>query len=345
MRRTARGGFTLIELLVVIAIIGVLIALLLPAVQAARAAARRAACVNNLKQLGVAMHNYHGTNSTFPIGRQGINRAAGDLGYVGDPTGTNHRRTWCLSLLSEVEQGSMFNAINFCWSYNNVVNETVVSKFIAVYGCPADPNVVADIDNLTLGLRQGTYMVNYGSATYTQDIYPANNPYTKGPAQSAMFLGAPFTLDKAYGVESIIDGTSNTLLMSEIIACVPGSTSAGAVIQDHRGMIFNDDYNCHMFMAYTTPNSKTADLVPGYCMYPYQNNPPCSSPTGNNTNDSTAENNGAVGYNAARSYHSGGVNTLFADGSVKFMKDSVNLPVWRALASTRGGEVVSSDSY
>ena len=344
MQRASRKGFTLIELLVVIAIIAVLIALLLPAVQAARSAAQRASCVNNLKQLGVAMHNYVSSNGTFPIGRQGINRPAGDPGYAGDATGTNHRRTWCLSLLSQVEQGSMFNAVNFCWSYNNLVNMTVVSKFISVYACPADPNAVNDIDNTTLNLRQGTYMVNYGNATYTQDLYPANNPYTKGPATAVTFLGAPFTLDKAYGIETILDGTSNTLLMSEVIACVPGNSN-GTVIQDHRGMIFNDDYNCHMFMAYTAPNSKTADLVPGYCMYPYQNNPPCTSPTGNNTNNSAAENNGAAGYNAARSYHAGGVNTLFSDGSVKFMKDSVSLPVWRALATTRGSEVISSDSY
>jgi prepilin-type processing-associated H-X9-DG protein len=330
--------------LVVIAIIAVLIALLLPAVQAARAAARRASCVNNLKQLGVAMHNYLSSVGTFPIGRQGINRPANDPGYPGDPTGnTNHRRTWCLSLLSQVEQGSMFNAVNFSWNYNHLSNSTVVSKFIAVYACPADPNVVADIDNLTLGLRQGTYMVNYGNATYTQDMY--NSTFTTGPAPPVTFAGAPFTLDKAYGIETIVDGTSNTLLMSEVIACVPGSTSAGAVIQDHRGMIFNDDYNCHMFMAYTTPNSQIADVVPGYCMYPYQNNPPCTSSTGNNVNNSGAESAGAVGFNAARSYHTGGVNALFGDGSVKFMKDSVNISVWRALSTTRGNEVVSSDSY
>jgi prepilin-type processing-associated H-X9-DG protein len=326
----------------VIAIIAVLIALLLPAVQAARASARRASCVNNLKQLGIAMHNYLGTIGTFPIGRQGINRPAGDPGYVGDASGTNHRRTWCLLLLSQVEQGSMYNAINFCWSYNNVANETVVSKFISVYACPADPNAMYDIDNITLGLRQGTYMVNYGNATYTQNFY--NNPYTKGPAGAVTFGGAPFTLDKSYGVESITDGTSNTLLMSEVIACVPGNNN-GTVIQDHRGMIFNDDYNCHMFMTYTGPNSKTIDVVPGYCMYPYQNNPPCTSPTGNNINDSNAEANGAVGYNAARSYHSGGVNALFADGSVRFAKDSISLPVWRALSTTQGNEVIDASSY
>jgi prepilin-type processing-associated H-X9-DG protein len=295
-----------------------------------------------MKQLGIAMHNYHGVAGTFPIGRQGINRPAGDPGYLGDASGTNHRRTWTLSLLSQVEQGSMYNAVNFFLSYNHVVNSTVISKFIAVYACPADPNVQADIDNLSIGLRQGTYMVNWGNATYSQDSF--NNPYTTGPAPAAMFAGAPFTLDKAYGIESIIDGTSNTLLMSEVIACVPGSTSAGAVIQDHRGMVFNDDYNCSMFMAYTAPNSKTADLVPGYCMFPYQNNPPCTppSPVSGNVANPTGS---MPAFNSARSYHSGGVNALFSDGSVKFMKDAISLPVWRALSTTRGNEVVSSDSY
>jgi prepilin-type N-terminal cleavage/methylation domain-containing protein/prepilin-type processing-associated H-X9-DG protein len=340
MQRVKRTGFTLIELLVVIAIIAVLIALLLPAVQAARAAARRAACVNNEKQLGIAMHNYLGVNNTFPIGRQGINRPSGDPGYIGDATGTNHRRTWTLGLLSQVEQGSMFNAVNFCTSYNNVQNETVISKFIAVYACPADPNVQNDIDNLTIGLRQGTYMVNWGNATYTQDT--ANNPYT-GPALPAVtFGGAPFTLDKAYGIETIVDGTSNTLLMAEVIACVPGNNN-GTVVQDHRGMIFNDDYNCSMFMAYTTPNSPIADLVPGYCVWPYQNNPKCTPP---NTTANVANPTGTMAaFNAARSYHSGGVNALFSDGSVKFVKDSISLTIWRAIATTRGGEVVSADSY
>src|ERR1700689_3490112 len=98
-----RSGFTLIELLVVIAIIAVLIALLLPAVQAAREAARRIQCVNNLKQLGLAMHNYAGSLGSFPIGRQGINRPPGDPGYLGDPTGSNHRRSWALLLLPYFE--------------------------------------------------------------------------------------------------------------------------------------------------------------------------------------------------------------------------------------------------
>src|SRR5262245_60178641 len=223
MRRASRHGFTLIELLVVIAIIAVLIALLLPAVQSARAAARRASCVNNLKQLGVAMHNYHATIGTFPIGRQGINRPSGDPGYLGDASGTNHRRTWTFGLLAQIEQGTMLNAANNCFSYNHLSNSTVVSKFVGVYACPADPHAQSNIANLTLGLREATYMVNWGNATYSQDAF--NNPYTTGPAPAAQFGGAPFTLDKVFGIESIVDGTSNTLLMSEVIACVPGNNN------------------------------------------------------------------------------------------------------------------------
>jgi prepilin-type N-terminal cleavage/methylation domain-containing protein len=111
-RRSGRG-FTLIELLVVIAIIAVLIALLLPAALAAREAARRSRCVNNLKQLGIAMHNYHDTLGTFPIGRQGINRPTGEPGYPGEPTGTNHRRTCAFSILPDIEQGTVANTVNF----------------------------------------------------------------------------------------------------------------------------------------------------------------------------------------------------------------------------------------
>jgi prepilin-type N-terminal cleavage/methylation domain-containing protein/prepilin-type processing-associated H-X9-DG protein len=331
-----RRGFTLIELLVVIAIIAVLIGLLLPAVQAARAAARRVQCVNNLKQLGIAMHNYLNTVGTFPIGRQGINRPVGDPGYPGDPTGGGHRRTWALSILPYVEQGALFNAVNFSGSYNGSGMLTVIDNAIGVYMCPADPNVVS---NRLGGLaqRQGNYLVNWGNATYDQSAY--NNPYTAGPLGTVAFAGAPFALDKSFGFETITDGSSNTLLMSEVIGCVPnGTTTAG---EDHRGMIFNDDMNCAMFMAYTTPNAKTPDLVPGYCQYPFQNNPPCSSSFANGS----AVPVGSPAYNAARSYHSGGVNALFGDGSVKFAKDSINSMVWQGLSTTRGGEVISADNY
>jgi prepilin-type N-terminal cleavage/methylation domain-containing protein/prepilin-type processing-associated H-X9-DG protein len=331
----SRRGFTLIELLVVIAIIAVLIALLLPAVQSAREAARRIQCTNNLKQLGIALHNYHDNFGTFPIGRQGINRPPGDRGYPGDPTGGNHRRTWALSLLPFIEQGALFNAVNFSATYWQPSMITIIDTSVNVYMCPSDPNVSQERLG-GLAQRAANYMVNWGNATYYQDAY--NNPYS-GPAGVVVFAGAPFALDKAFGLATLTDGSSNTLLMSEVIAAQPnGMTTAG---EDHRGMIYNDDMNCAMFMAYTPPNSKVPDLVPVYCQYPFQNNPPCTSPYPLGS----AAPVGTPAFNAARSYHPGGVNSLHGDGSVRFAKDPINPAIWRALSTTRGAEVISADSY
>ncbi|HEU5118030.1 MAG TPA: DUF1559 domain-containing protein, partial [Isosphaeraceae bacterium] len=132
MSRRIRG-FTLIELLVVIAIIGVLIALLLPAVQAAREAARRAQCTNNMKQLGLSMHNYHDTMGSFPIGRTGSGYS-----YPGCPN--TNRRTWALSIMPYLELASVFNAVNFSQPFYDASNRTAVMTSISVYQCPSDPN-------------------------------------------------------------------------------------------------------------------------------------------------------------------------------------------------------------
>jgi prepilin-type N-terminal cleavage/methylation domain-containing protein/prepilin-type processing-associated H-X9-DG protein len=331
-RRGGRG-FTLIELLVVIAIIAVLIALLLPAVQAAREAARRAQCTNNLKQLGLALHNYHDTNGSFPIGRQGINRPTGDPGYPGDKGGGNHRRTWAFSILPFIEQGTIANTINFSIAYSvgTHANDTALTTEIAGYLCPSDPG--AGVTNAgAYKFHLGNYMANWGNMHYDQAGIPTRNPYS-GPAPGGpvLFLGAPFALDKAFNVASFTDGTSNTLLMSEVICCLPKNGNL-----DHRGGVYNDDYNCTMFMAYTPPNSTIPDQVSSasssnWCQYPNQTNPPCI--------------NVLPAFNAARSFHPGGVNALMGDGSVEFFKNSISIPTWRALSTTTGGEVLSADSY
>src|SRR5437667_274460 len=135
MRTTKHRGFTLIELLVVIAIIAVLIALLLPAVQAAREAARRIDCTNNLKQLGLAMHNYHDSVGTFPIGVMGI-RSPTLYASVGDPTGTINRRTWAFMILPYLEKAAFYNAVNFSLPFNpptGAANNTVSESLIAGY--------------------------------------------------------------------------------------------------------------------------------------------------------------------------------------------------------------------
>jgi prepilin-type N-terminal cleavage/methylation domain-containing protein/prepilin-type processing-associated H-X9-DG protein len=336
----ANRGFTLIELLVVIAIIAVLIALLLPAVQAAREAARRIQCTNNLKQLGLAMHNYHSAINTFPIGVMGIRGPQvinNNNRYLDGTPAANHRRTWAFMILPYLEKGPIFQAINFSLPFNpptGAANNTVSELLIAGFSCPSDPTVNQIDQN---NRREANYVVNWGNSNWNQDMFTANNPFVgnkvvPGYPVPVAFLGAPFSMDKSYGVQNITDGTSNTLMMAEVII---GATQ-GATGYEHRGDVYNDDYNCAMFMGYTPPNSSFPDWIAnGYCHFPFLTNPPCTGTTGGATN----------AYNAARSYHAGGVNALLCDGSVKFFKSSISVPVWRALASTVGGEVVSSDSF
>jgi prepilin-type N-terminal cleavage/methylation domain-containing protein/prepilin-type processing-associated H-X9-DG protein len=323
-------AFTLIELLVVIAIIAVLIALLLPAVQAAREAARRSQCVNNLKQLGLAMHNYHSSNDSFPMGRTGMGFSYPVSG--GDP----NRRTWAFNILANLEQVPLYNAINFSRTFYDWTNTTVMRAEVAAYNCPSDPgfNIVLSPSTFQTVRSNGNYMVNWGNTTWYQDMTnPSYNPYVGPlpPTTGLPYLSAPFTANKAISLSAIIDGTSNTLMMSEIICPESKGPTNGEV--DHRGDIWNDDQNCAMFMAYTTPNSKTIDQVPGYCVSTNlkPSNPPCVDKL--------------PGFNAARTRHSGGVNALMCDGSVKFAKDAVNINIWRGLSSMNGSEVISADSY
>jgi prepilin-type N-terminal cleavage/methylation domain-containing protein/prepilin-type processing-associated H-X9-DG protein len=327
-----RRGFTLIELLVVIAIIAVLIALLLPAVQAAREAARRAQCVNNLKQLGLAMHNYHSSNGSFPIGRQG--KAAG--------TAAGPRRTWAFSILTTMEGTTLFNSINFMTDFYQPQNTTAIRVNVSTFDCPSDPGG-PNIEEPTSPYprAKGSYAVNFGNAAWDQDgSVPATNkklnPYTpsgkaqvQAPYTKALFMPSPFASEKCYSIRSITDGTSNTLLMSEVKIGVNQGTNS-----DHRGDLYNDDKNCFEFHTYSTPNAKTYDQMEGYCLYPNSTNPPCVSVSA-----------GQGSHNAARSFHSGGVNAALADGSVRFVKDSVSLQTWRALGTNSAGEVISADSF
>jgi prepilin-type N-terminal cleavage/methylation domain-containing protein/prepilin-type processing-associated H-X9-DG protein len=342
---TNHRGFTLIELLVVIAIIAVLIALLLPAVQSAREAARRIQCTNNLKQLGLAMHNYHETVNSFPIGVLGI-RSPNLYAKAGDPTGAINRRTWAFMVLPYLEQGPLFQSVNFSLPFNpptGAANNTVSETLINVYLCPSDPTTNQIDQN---NRREGNYMVNWGNSDWNQNMFTGTgiNPFVGNPlvpGNPVAFIGAPFTMDKAYGIQNFTDGTSNTLLMAEVIIGATMGTNG----YEHRGDLYNDDYNCAMFMAYTTPNSTIPDwIADGYCRFPYLTNPACrnsGSTVPADPNFTTAR----MAYNAARSYHPGGVNALLSDGSVKFFKNSVSLMTWRALSTTNGAEVISSDTY
>src|SRR6185437_3178916 len=260
-----RRGFTLIELLVVIAIIAVLIALLLPAVQAAREAARRSQCVNNLKQLGLALQNYHDANGSFPIGAQNGN-------YCGNPNGCK-RRTWASSILPFIEQTALYNATNFTTDFYQLANTTVMLTEVNVYNCPSDPGNanVEPAGDSGFNRVKGSYLVNWGNASYQQDT--GNNPVVSPPAPvvpgaisaTVPFSSSPFTFSKVFAINAVLDGTSNTLSFSEVINPYSNGNNP-----DHRGDVYNDDYNCPGFETFTTPNSQIPDAMNGYCIYPFQ---------------------------------------------------------------------------
>jgi prepilin-type N-terminal cleavage/methylation domain-containing protein/prepilin-type processing-associated H-X9-DG protein len=321
-----RAGFTLIELLVVIAIIAVLIALLLPAVQAARAAARRSQCVNNLKQLGLAMQNFHQVQGTFTWGAK-----------------SSPSQTWTFPIMPYIEQSTMYNALNQTIAATDFRNSTAVQAKLNVFNCPADPlmgEVWISQKPATIPNRgKGNYVVNWGNSDYEQNMALTDSfaPANLGAFATVTSIRGPFMVNNTttaiipFGIQNIIDGTSNTMMMSEVklVADFNGKS-------DSRGDVWSEGTKCgYMYTAATPPNSLIPDQLDGTngCVNPLSN-PPCFAATGAQRE-----------FNAARSYHSGGVNVLFCDGSVKFIKDSVDLATWRALSSKDAGEVVSSDAY
>ena len=337
-----RRGFTLIELLVVIAIIAVLIGLLLPAVQAAREAARRAQCVNNLKQIGLACHNYESTYQSLPPGMKG-----------------SIWGTWQMFVLPYVEQGNLYNAWNSTgnnsaemvgfasgpFTYSGVANITVTASRISAYTCPSDiPNAPLSrtINGVQYWVTSHNYAVNFGNLHRFQEssfqgiafggapFGDIGSPHTSIP--SYYYLDGSATRFKVVNFASISDGLSNTLLTGEVIQ--GQGKSPGKF--DLRG--FGWWYGGAAFETFLSPNSTLPDQMEdaSYCNTPDRLNPPCIAVPGGDLFQIT---------NAARSRHPGGVNAGMCDGSVRFSKNTTNLFIWRALGTTQGGEVLSSDSY
>jgi prepilin-type N-terminal cleavage/methylation domain-containing protein/prepilin-type processing-associated H-X9-DG protein len=302
-----RAGFTLIELLVVIAIIAVLIALLLPAVQAAREAARRIQCVNNLKQLGLAVMNYEDVNNRFPMGGSGHDPVTGTYKIT-------DRQPFLPAILPLIEQGAMANSYNYSLNFENIQNQTVRSIKLNVYNCPSDtPQIffktATDYD------VKGNYGLNWGANIYFTPI-----------------LKGPYWLSYGAAIADITDGTSNTMNMLEIRQ----TPSPNKTLIDRRGRIWNDDSACYQVSALLTPNSTQPDY--SNC----QNNPQPNTPCKNGGCCGTIT---LQYYMAARSLHPGGVNVSMCDGSVRFLKNSISPITYRAISSEAGNEVVSADSY
>jgi prepilin-type processing-associated H-X9-DG protein len=365
----------LIELLVVIAIIAVLIALLLPAVQAAREAARRAQCTNNLKQIGLALHNYESANSVFPPATILVPAA------TGAPATWAFQSSWSVFARSSpfMEQGGFYNAINFTLTYSAAQNTTVSNTPLAFLYCPSDPG--SHIDDATLG-NTLVATTSYGSCDGDWYVWSVNwgSTNTVGPMNRSLF-GPNFSRSAAM----VTDGLSNTLMASEgyighaqMRSCMttpsspsdksvgtwsptnvpaPGANSTNALISligscatasssiKAGGPIGHSRW-CNggvYYSGFTTampPNSNVQALSRA-------TGTPITGRTLPMDWDSVDENDGGPTYMSlsASSYHPGGVNTLFADGSVRYAKNSTSPVTWRNLGTIAGGEVVSGDAF
>jgi prepilin-type N-terminal cleavage/methylation domain-containing protein len=235
-RALPKKAFTLIELLVVIAIIAILIALLLPAVQQAREAARRTQCKNHLKQLGIAMHNYHDTSLTFPMGA---------FNYQSNPT--DNRLCFFQSILSFVDQAPMYNQVNFNTStyVNFVATNTLIFTSVPVFTCPSDPNSgVLSSQPAPRGFHSNMLPIQ-GSTAYTA-------PY----ASNGMF----YTISKTR-IRDLTDGSSNTAMMSEILLAPDDATN-----YNRRGQVWESYDGNTLISTLYPPNTSITDVVPTGCV-------------------------------------------------------------------------------
>jgi prepilin-type N-terminal cleavage/methylation domain-containing protein/prepilin-type processing-associated H-X9-DG protein len=307
----SRRAFTLIELLVVIAVIAALIALLLPAVQAAREAARRAQCLNNLKQIGLAMHSYHAAYDTFPPGY--ISNTRGNV-PSGQDTGPGWG--WGVMILGNLEQGPLYDAVNFILLTTDSGSQTIRRASLSVFLCPSNVG-----GSGPLSIKDGTGKV------LVSDLAPGQYIAVAGQLEPEEFP-APnngiFYRNSRIGLREITDGSSTTLAAGERSQNVANATWVGMIP-------FGQSCNNPTWPVQDCEASNV--LILGH--------------TGPSPDETWVDvpNNKQAGADDFHSLHPGGCNFLFGDGSVRFLKETINPQVFSYLATRAGGEVVSADQF
>ncbi len=365
---TRRPGFTLIELLVVIAIIAVLIALLLPAVQAAREAANRAQCVNNLKQMGLAIHNYVSTNDSLPPAGSWTGSPAapanfaystwypGGGGYLTQSGVAQMNAGMIIRLFPFMEQQQNFNAYNFAVanSINTntwLQNATVLYAQVNTFLCPSDRNK-ADTNN-TWTPTGASRPLLCGETNYA-NIMGCSPALSGGGLNGASwYLGGDTLVGKMRTLASVTDGTSNTAMYSEWIKGTAGDylTVKGIVWNGppFSANPLNDANACYANAAKGSYSwdwkgqfylDQDSGRGGGLWFITFPNKKACDSDTSGSIN--YGQFGSLIG---PASNHSGGVNVLFLDGSVKFIKDTIAPLTYWALATVAGGEVIDASSY